>query len=125
MNFIAKAAIVALSVAGLTAAAGAQAHHSFAMFDNQKELTLEGVVKEFQWTNPHSWIQLMVKDASGKEVEWSLEGASPNSLARKGWSRNSIKAGDKAVIVVNPLKDGGPGGSLKKVVVNGQTIGNR
>jgi len=123
MKLIAKLAAAGALCTALAAVPSAQAHHSFAMFDNQKEVTLEGVVKEFQWTNPHTWVQLMVKDASGKEVEWSLEGASPNSLARKGWSRNSIKAGDKAVIVVNPLKDGAPGGSLKKVTVNGQTIG--
>src|SRR3569623_295186 len=71
-----------LALAGVAAvalaAAPAFAHHSFAMFDNQKNVTLEGTVKGIQWTTPHSWIQLVVKDASGKEVEYSIEGGSPN-----------------------------------------------
>lgn len=102
----------------------ALAHHSFAMFDNQKDLTLEGTVREFQWTNPHSWIQVMVKDESGKEVEWSIEGGSPNSLSRNGWKRDSLKPGDKVVVVTHPLKDGSPGGSLVSVSVNGERVGN-
>jgi hypothetical protein len=97
---------------------GASAHHSFAMFDNQKNMTLEGVVREFQWTNPHSWVQLTVKDAAtGKDAEWSIEGGSPNGLARQGWKR------DKAVLVIHPLKDGTNGGSLVTTTVNGQAIG--
>ena len=68
-------------------AGSAQAHHSFAMFDNQKDVTIEGTVKSFQWTNPHTWIQLMVKDANGTEAEWSLEGQSPNGLVRQGWQK--------------------------------------
>ncbi len=105
------------------AAAPAFAHHSFAMFDSQKNLTLDGTIKEFQWTNPHSWIQIMVKDASGKEVEWSIEGGSPNGLARQGWKRTSLKPGDKAVAVVHPLKDGTAGGSLVTVTVGGVQVG--
>ena len=101
----------------------ASAHHSFAMFDNQKELTLEGVIKEFQWTNPHTWTQVLVKDKSGKEVEWSIEGGSPNSLTRSGWKRTSIKAGDKATVLIHPLKDGSPGGSMMTIWVNGQKVG--
>jgi hypothetical protein len=100
------------------------AHHSFAMFDSQKTITLEGTIKEFQWTNPHTWIQLLVQDASGKEVEWSIEGGSVNGLARAGWKRTLLKAGDKATVVIHPLKDGNPGGSLVTVTVNGQVIGN-
>jgi len=99
------------------------AHHSFAMFDNQKSLDLEGTIKEFQWTNPHSWIQLIVKDPSGKDVEWSIEGGSPNGLGRSGWTRISLKPGDKATIVIHPLKDGTPGGSLMSATVNGLQIG--
>jgi hypothetical protein len=99
------------------------AHHSVAAFDNQKSVTLVGTVKEFQWTNPHTWVQLMVKDASGKEVEWSIESSSPNSLGRQGWKRNSLKPGDQARIVVHPMKDGRPGGALVSASVNGLEIG--
>jgi hypothetical protein len=114
-----------LAFSGALAAGQAQAHHAFSMFDTQKELTLEGTVKEFQWTNPHSWVQLLVKDAAGKEVEWSIEGSSPNNLARFGWKRTSIKAGDRVQAVVHPLKDGTIGGSLVKITVNGQVVGSQ
>jgi hypothetical protein len=113
---------VAMAVAA-SIAVPAWAHHSFAMFDNEKESTLEGTIKEFQWTNPHTWIQVLVKDASGKEVEWSIEGGSPNSLSRSGWKRTSIKPGDKATVVIHPLKNGSPGGSLMRITVNGQLVG--
>ena len=112
-----------LGAVGLTLAGPALAHHAFAMFDTNRELVLDGTVKEFQWTNPHTWVQLMVKEAGGKEVEWGIEGSSPNNLARFGWSRNSIKAGDHAQVVVHPLKDGSIGGSLVKITVNGQVVG--
>jgi hypothetical protein len=99
------------------------AHHSFAMFDQQKETTITGTLKELQWTNPHIWVQVLVKDAAtGKDVEWSIEGGSPNNLSRKGWSRHSMKAGDQVSVVIHPLKNGENGGSLVKVTVNGTPL---
>src|SRR6201986_2644366 len=115
-------ALAGVAVVSL-AAAPAFSHHSSAMFDHQKNVTLEGTVKEFQWTNPHSWIQLVVKDASGKEVEYSNEGGSPNGLSRSGWKRTSLKPADKAIAVIHPLKDGTNGGSLVTGSVNGVQIG--
>ena len=116
-----------LAMAGIAAvaltAAPAFAHHSGAMFEREKVITLNGTIKEFQWTNPHSWIQIVAKDASGKDVEWSIEGGSPNALVRAGWKPASLKPGDKAVMIVHPLKDGGPGGNIVSVEVNGQKIG--
>ena len=109
--------------AALAMAPPALAHHSFAMFNNEKSLTLEGSVKEFQWTNPHSWVQVSVKDPSGKEIEWSIEAGSPNGLSRQGWSRRSAKPGDKAVVVIHPMKDGSNGGSLVSLVINGEKVG--
>jgi hypothetical protein len=117
--------ILAAAMALAAVSAPASAHHSFAMFDNQKTLTLEGTIKEFQWTNPHSWIQVLVKDKSGKDVEWSIEGGSPNGLTRAGWKRSSLKPGDKATVNIHPLKDGSPGGSLMNVSVNGQLVGGQ
>jgi hypothetical protein len=94
------------------------------MFDQTKEVTLDGTLKELQWTNPHIWVQVMAKDpASGKDVEWSIEGGSPNGLSRRGWSRNMMKAGDKLTVVIHPLKNGEHGGSLTKLTVNGKTVG--
>jgi len=120
-----KGFVAVLGVVGLIAAATpALAHHSFAMFDNAKEMTIEGTVKEFQWTNPHTWVQVMVLDkATGKEVEWSIEGGSPNGLARQGWTRKSALVGDKVIIAIHPLKDGAAGGSLISMTVNGKKIG--
>lgn len=105
-------------------AMSAHAHHSFAMFDNEKDIVIEGEVKEFQWTNPHIWIQVNVKSADGKVVEHSVEGGSPNGLRRNGWSRDSMKAGDRIVLTVHPFKDGSPGGSFVRGTVNGAPLGN-
>jgi hypothetical protein len=115
--------IAAVAAAGLAGAAGpAFAHHSFAMFDQTKQMTLVGTVKEFQWTNPHTWIQLNVP-TNGKVVEWSIEGGSPNGLARRGWKSTSLKPGDKVTVVVAPMKDGSNGGSLKTVTTaDGKTL---
>jgi hypothetical protein len=93
------------------------AHHSFNMFDDRKEVVLKGQVKEFQWSNPHTWIQLNVTDAAGKVVEWSIEGGSPNLVARQGWKRNTFKAGDQVEITVHPLRDGQPGGSFVRAIL--------
>jgi hypothetical protein len=118
-------ALAGLVVAAVCAAP-ACAHHSFAMFDREKSVTLEGTVKEFQWTNPHCWVQLMVRDpVTGKEVEWSLEGIGPNGLSRWGWTRTSLKPGDQAVVVIHPLKDGMPSGQLVTVTVDGKTLSNQ
>ncbi len=118
-----------LAMTGLAAvamAAPAFAHHSFAMFDSTKNMTLDGTIKEFQWTNPHAWIQIVVKDAAtGKDVEWSVEATSPNGLGRQGWKPSSLKPGDKASIAIHPLKDGTPGGSLVTASVNGKQVGGK
>ena len=120
-----KTVVISIGLAvAVLAAAPAMAHHSFAMFDNQKTVVLDGTVKEFQWTNPHSWVQIMVKDpATGVETEWSVEGGSPNGLVRQGWKRTSLKPGDKAQITIHPLKDGSRGGSLVDASVGGVKIG--
>jgi hypothetical protein len=87
-------------------------HHAFSAFDMSKTITISGVVKEFQWINPHSWIQMMVTDASGSAVEWSIEMNAPSSLIRSGWKPKTLKPGDQITIITHPLRDGRPGGSL-------------
>ena len=100
------------------------AHHSFAMFDRNKEMTLVGTIKEFQWTNPHSWIQIVVATPGKQGVEWNVEGGSPNSLSRRGWSRTSLKPGDQVTVKINPLKDGKNGGSFVAATLpDGSTLG--
>lgn len=91
-------------------------HHSFAMFDLTTKIELQGVVREFQWTNPHTWIQLIVIDADGVETEWSLEGAPVNMLVRNGWKSDSLKPGDVVTITGSPLADGRPGATYDVIV---------
>lgn len=115
------AGLVLLSWTGV-----ALAHHSFAMFDQTTQKTIVGTVKEFQWTNPHIWVQVLVKDPkTGEAQEWSIEGGSPNGLTRQGWRRSTMKTGDAVEVTIHPLKDGTYGGSLMKVVVNGEPVGRQ
>ncbi|HTR48523.1 MAG TPA: DUF6152 family protein [Verrucomicrobiae bacterium] len=104
-----------IAVAAILTASPALAHHSHAMFDSQKQVTLVGTVKEFQWNNPHCWIQLLVPDPSDPKaapVEWGLEMGAPLELYRHGWKPECIKPGDKITVVINPLRDGRTGGQV-------------
>jgi len=92
----------------LAAIAPVHAHHSGAMFDAQKTLTLQGTVKAFQWSNPHCWIQLLVPKDGGTE-EWSVEMGSTTELYRSGWRPRTLQAGEKLTVVVHPMRDGSPG----------------
>jgi hypothetical protein len=117
-------AALAVSVAGLTAATAALAHHSTSMFEPEKRVTLTGNVKEFQWTNPHAWIQMTVTAADGTSTDWSFECGSPNTLSRQGWRPSTLKPGDEITVVANPMKDGTSAGLLYTVVVTGgRTLG--
>jgi hypothetical protein len=98
-------------------AQGAGAHHSFASYDRAKNLTLMGTVKDFQWTNPHAWIQVLVPDGQGKTVEWGVECGSPNMMARTGWKKTTLAPGAPVTVVVNPLLDGRPNGSLVAITL--------
>jgi hypothetical protein len=94
------------------------AHHSFAMFDRDKEVTLTGTVREFQWTNPHAFIEMDVPDAkAGSSEKWSIELNSPNNLTRQGWKSSMLKPGDKISLTMNPLRDGKKGGLFVSVVL--------
>jgi len=88
------------------------AHHSFAMFDREHPIEVRGTVREFQWTNPHVWIQVLVADAGGASREWGIECTSVNALKRQGWTHASLKAGDEVRLSIFPLRDGSRGGQL-------------
>ena len=88
----------------------AAAHHSMAGFDRTQNKSLTGTVVEFKWANPHSWIELAVPQDNGKTVHWNVEMTAPGYLARAGWKRTTVSAGDKVTVVVNPLITGEPGG---------------
>lgn len=98
------------AVACLGIGGAASAHHSFAMFDQKTSVTLQGAVREFIWSNPHVFIQLLAADRKGKQQEWSIEMSSPEHLARVGWKHGTLKPGDKVTIVIHPTRDGVKGG---------------
>jgi len=111
-----------LLCASLAVASAAWAHHSFAMFD--KEVTIEGTVNEFQWTNPHCWLQVMVPDGKGGTQEWSFEMGAMGMLARTGWKSTTLKPTHKVTVVMNPLKSGASSGRLLKVTLpDGRVMG--
>jgi hypothetical protein len=96
----------------------ATAHHSFAIYEKTKVVTLKGTVKTFQWTNPHVVVWLLVKPAGGGDAEeWGIETTSPGVLTRSGWTRNSIKPGDEVSVEFSPLRDGTHGGGLNSVTL--------
>ena len=92
----------------------AMAHHSFAMFDRTKTMKLSGTVKQYDWTNPHAYIWLDVVD-KGATTTWAIESASPGILVRHGWTKSTLKPGDKVDIEINPLKDGRDGGAFVRL----------
>lgn len=104
-------------------ATSAPAHHSFAMYDHTKTLTLRGSVTKFQWTNPHAYIELDVPEANGALKHYSIECTSINMMQRAGWRSNMIKAGDKVKAVIAPLLNGEPAGLLLEVTLpDGKTL---
>ena len=101
-----------MALAIFTMAPPALAHHSFAMFDNSRSITLKGKVTSYQWTNPHGFLELDAADGQGGIKHYTLELTSINMLARGGWTSRSVKFGDTVTTIVSPLRDGQPGGLL-------------
>ena len=109
-------ASVAIGGAGLTVGTSASAHHSFAMYDADRTVTLDGVVKDFQWSNPHAlvWVLREVQGAPAPEL-WTVElPTSPAGLLRMGWDKRSLQPGDRVVMEIHPLRDGRHGGSFTR-----------
>ncbi len=108
----------------LISASAALAHHSSAMFDKGIVRHVTATVVEFQWTNPHIWIQIDIENEDSDTGEWSIEGSGPNSLFRKGWRPNSFEPGDIIEIKFNPMRDGSQaGGFIGAKFEDGSTIG--
>ncbi len=106
-----RLAMLLTSFALALTAGSTLAHHSFAMFDREHQIDLEGVVQEFRFANPHSFIYLAVKQDDGSTVTWSLEGQSPSFLVRDGWNSKTLKPGDELKMRIAPLRSGAPGGA--------------
>jgi len=117
-----------LGVWALVASSAACAHHSFAMFDNEKQIKLKGTVTDFQWTNPHVYIEVDASNvyADDKAVKnWTIECANPGILNRIGWKFNMVKAGDEVTLIVAPLRSGEPGALLKQITLpDGKVFAN-
>jgi Family of unknown function (DUF6152) len=118
----------ALGLAGIAVALSAMpafAHHSFAMFDAAAVKTVEGTVKDFQWTNPHSWILLTVENVASQPEQWAIEMGGPQGLARQGWTPKTLRPGMKVKTVIHPLRDGSNGGQFMAVTLpDGTQMGN-
>ena len=114
-----------IGIAGALLFAGsADAHHSGAMFDSATTLSLSGTVRQFQWTNPHCFIQLVVKNDKGVDEEWSLEMTAPVHLLRLGWRKSSLQPGDRITVTIHPLRNGDRGGNVAAVIgADGKPVG--
>jgi len=104
--------LIALCIAG-----SAFAHHSAAGIDQTKSVTNEGIVREFKWANPHSWLEIEVKDSKGATQIWNLEMNPPSFLVRAGWKSTTVKAGDKIKFSARPFKNGDPGGLFQSITL--------
>ena len=114
-----------LAACALLTAGTASAHHSFAMYDNDHQVKITGTVAQFQWTNPHVYIELEVAGPDGAIKHWTIECANPGILNRAGWKFNMIKPADKLTVIVAPLHTGEPGALLKEVTLpDGRVFGN-
>ena len=116
---IASGAVLA---AALWLAVPAFPHHSNVAFEVTKVVTVTGVVKEFRWANPHTWLSVTADDGKGGKVEWSFEGRAPGVLTRAGWSRSSLKPGDTVTVDMSPAKDGTNSGLIARVTKGDGTI---
>ena len=107
------------------AASPSSAHHSASMFDFTKQITLDGTVKDFNWSNPHVSVDILADGKDGApSTLWSIAASSPGVMIRSGWSKDTLKAGDRITLEFNPLRDGGLGGNIKKATLaNGKSYG--
>jgi hypothetical protein len=108
-RFVRAASLAA--IVAITALTPVLAHHSFAGYDKARRVTVSGTVRQWQFTNPHSWLQLVVAE-NGRQVEYAIEGSSVNTLIRRGWTRTTFRPGDRITVVMYPLQSGGRGGAL-------------
>jgi len=120
-RFIALGVLAAVLLSALPAVS----HHSNSAYEVEKVVTLTGVVKEWKWTNPHTWLYMTVDDGKGGKVEWAVEGRAPGVLGRAGWDRTILKPGEKVTVHMSPAKDGSHVGIIARVTkADGTILGN-
>ncbi len=121
MNTRIKLALAAFALG--SASLPAAAHHSYSMFDMQRTVMLDATVVQFRWQNPHAFIRI-VANVDGQEEEWSIEMTSPNNLIQEGWTRRTIRQGDKVQLYVHPLRSGAQGAAYQGIrLADGSTLG--
>ena len=117
-----KAKVLALAgIIVATPMTSVRAHHAFARFDSNREVTLQGTVKEFQWTNPHAWIVLTV-DRKGRPEQWAIEMSGSSGLAREGWQPKTLTPGMMVTATIRPLRDGTNGGQFLEITLPDGTM---
>ncbi len=117
-----RAVVTSVVLAVLFHAVPAQSHHSNVAYEVTKVITVTGVVREFQWVNPHTFVHLVVEDGKGGKVEWAAEGRAPGILLRAGWTKSSLKPGEKVTIDMSPAKDGSKTSIIARVTKADGTI---
>jgi hypothetical protein len=115
--------LVALSVVfALLCAGPVFSHHGSSEYQMDQVQTLTGLVKEWKWSYPHTWLTLVVDDKNGAKVEWALEGGAPGALMRAGWERTKLKPGEKVTVHMSPAKDGSHVGRIAHITKEDGTI---
>ena len=119
-----RAAVVTVGVlaAVIFDSALVKSHHSNVAYEVTKVITVTGVVKDFQWVNPHTWLHIVVDDPKGGKVEWAAEGRAPGILLRAGWTKTSLKAGETVTVDMSPAKDGSRTSIIARVTKADGTI---
>ena len=110
------------SVGLLVMSAPLRAHHGAASFDTEKEITLNGTVSEWLWSNPHCFLKFEAKDDTGTVRTWVVETGNPTDMSRRGWARTSFKAGDVVKVQIQPVKNGAPIGRMRSVTFANGTV---
>ena len=123
-NLLLNRTLASTLLAGISVIWGSQsyAHHSFGAFDPASLITITGTVEKFEYTNPHTWLQVLVTNPDGTTAEWGLEGAPPAMMRNQGWARDSLHAGDKVTVTLQRRRDGGNGGALQMVTLPDGTV---
>src|SRR5262245_41524285 len=118
-----RAVLTSLALAAvLLSARPAQSHHSNVLYEVTKVVTVTGVVKEFQWVNPHTWLYLTIDDGKGGKTEWKVEGRAPGILRRAGWNKTSLPPGETVTVDMSPAKDGSHVGIIARITKADGTI---
>jgi len=114
------------TIALLAASSAVIAHHGAATFDTGKELTMQGTVTEWVWSNPHCFLKFDVQEKDGTVKSWTVETSNPPDMVNRGWSRRSFKVGEKVTVIVEPVKSGNPVGRLLTVTfADGKVLSTR